>query len=36
SLTGPSALHVVVKEALLKYGCDRLDRPVLATQSFEF
>lgn len=36
SLTGPSVLHTVVKEALLKYGCDRLDRPVLATQSFEF
>ncbi|MCD6077037.1 MAG: hypothetical protein K0R89_975 [Ramlibacter sp.] len=36
SLTGPSALHPMVTEALLKYGCDRLDRPVLATQSFEF
>jgi hypothetical protein len=36
SLTGPSVLHLVVKEALFKYDCDRLDRPVLATQSFEF
>lgn len=36
SLTGPSVLHPIVKEALFKYGCDRLDRPVRATQSFEF
>ena len=36
SLSGPSVFHPAVTEALNKYECDRLDRPVLATQSFEF
>ena len=36
SLSGPSVFHPAVTEALNKYECDRLDRPVLATQSFDF
>ena len=36
SLSGPGVFHAAVTEALHKYECDRLDRPVLATQSFDF
>ena len=36
SLSGPDVFHAAVTEALHKYECDRLDRPVLATQSFDF
>lgn len=36
SLTGPAVFHPVVSQALIKYECDRLDKPVLATQSFDF
>lgn len=36
SLSGPSVFHAAVTDALNKYECDRLDRPVLATQSFDF
>ena len=35
-LSGPSELHAAVTDALRKYECDRLDRPVVATQSFDF
>ena len=36
SLSGPSVFHPAVTDALNKYECDRLDRPVVATQAFEF
>lgn len=36
NLTGPSIYYPAVKAALNKYECDRLDRAVIATQSFEF
>jgi hypothetical protein len=36
SLSGPSIFHPAVIEAVNKYECDRLDRAVIATQSFDF
>lgn len=36
SLSGPSIFHPAVIEAVNKYECDRLDRVVIATQSFDF
>jgi hypothetical protein len=35
-LSGPGELHAAVTDALNKYECDRLDRPTIAVQSFEF
>lgn len=35
-LSGPSELYAVVTEAVNKYECDRLDRPAMVVQSFEF
>lgn len=36
SLTGPEVFHAAVTAALNRYECDRLDRPVIATQTFTF
>lgn len=36
NLSGPDIYYPAVKAALNKYECDRLDRAVIATQSFEF
>ncbi|NML45680.1 hypothetical protein HHL11_18170 [Ramlibacter sp. G-1-2-2] len=36
SLSGPGVFHAAVTDAVNRYECDRLDRPVIATQSFEF
>jgi hypothetical protein len=36
SLSGPSIFHPAVIKAVKKYECDRLDRAVIATQSFDF
>jgi hypothetical protein len=36
NLSGPSIHYPAVTAALNKYECDRLDRAVIATQSFEF
>lgn len=35
-LSGPEEFHAAVTTALKAYECDRLDRPTLATQSFDF
>jgi peptidyl-prolyl cis-trans isomerase C len=35
-LSGPGVFHPAVTAAVLKYGCDKIDRPVVATQKFEF
>lgn len=34
-LSGPAELHQSVTDALNRYECDRLDRPVTAVQTFE-
>jgi hypothetical protein len=36
SLSGPSVFHPAVTQAVLRYECDRFDKPVIATQSFNF
>jgi parvulin-like peptidyl-prolyl isomerase len=36
SLSGPSIFYPVVIAAVNKYECDRLDRAVIATQTFDF
>lgn len=36
NLSGPSIFHPAVIEAVNKYECDQLDRPVIATQAFNF